>query len=136
MKVILACLADYASQDQMGKLQINGVFDTLMASKVPVMHPQMFLVVRVRLSFEDNRKPHKLHIKLIDPDGKNPANLEVELAHEPIKAGEHLVLNQMIGISGMQFGTYGRFTWLLLSDNEPPVEVYLDVRRPPVPPRP
>lgn len=134
MKVILACLADHASIDQAGKISIHGVFDSIFAPKVPVTHGVMFLVVRVRLDFEDNRKPHELLIQLTDPDGKKLAEVKAEVAHEPIPAGQSVVANQLMGLQMTTFPKYGRYRWTLQSDNENPVIVYLDIIKPPTPP--
>ena len=46
MRVPLAVLADYANVTTDGKLNIMGIFNRIFASALPVVHPQMRLVMR------------------------------------------------------------------------------------------
>ena len=66
MQIILACLCDHSTADASGKLSIIGVFDNIFAHRFPAVHPTMFLVLRLELSFSDNHRSHKIQVRLVD----------------------------------------------------------------------
>ena len=50
MDVTLAVLADHANVSDQGKLNILGIFDRILASNFPAVHPQLHPVLRFSAS--------------------------------------------------------------------------------------
>lgn len=67
MDIELLALCD-AATDTMGKLNILGAFDSIVASSVPVVHPQCAVALRVRF-YRSETGEHKVTVNLIDEDG-------------------------------------------------------------------
>lgn len=64
MKVNILTLCDFA-QDNNGKLTIVGVFDSIVAPKVPLIK-SMFYVARICFTPDDSEKKHKIKVSIID----------------------------------------------------------------------
>lgn len=128
MKVILACIADHAATGQNGKLNIQGIFDHIATRQVPAVHPQMFLVVRMSLEFEDNDRSHAALIELVDEDGGVAAKLEGAIALAvPIPPGKRAVINQVVTLRNVGFTRAGRYVFRISADGAQPFEVPFDV---------
>lgn len=68
MKVEIFCLCDFASIDAGGKINIIGVFDTILASGVPIIHLTSTLAIKLRFELIEEGA-HELRILLMDSDG-------------------------------------------------------------------
>ena len=68
MDVDLALLADAATIDGAGKLNILGIFDRLHTPKFPARHPKMALVLRFSAPLTETGS-HEIEITLKDPVG-------------------------------------------------------------------
>jgi len=58
-------ICDYASFDQMGKLNILGLFETINSIQFPYQHPQFFVVANLSIS---NSREYECVIRIIDLD--------------------------------------------------------------------
>lgn len=69
MKVELFAIADYAA-NQGGKLTIVGVFDTLVGSQMPIVHPSCSIAIKLRFEkIEEGSK--RIRLNLSDEDGRS-----------------------------------------------------------------
>lgn len=69
MDVEVFALCDAATGDSTGKLNLLGAFDTLYASRFPVIHLQCSIALRLRVdSIEQGQ--HRLRISVVDIDGR------------------------------------------------------------------
>ncbi|MFA6357286.1 MAG: hypothetical protein WCY09_01260 [Candidatus Omnitrophota bacterium] len=69
MQIEIFSLCDAATAD-FGKLSMLGAFDTLWVSKMPAVHPQC--TIALRIGFKRIEKgEHKILVHFVDADGKN-----------------------------------------------------------------
>jgi hypothetical protein len=69
MEIELAVIADYALTDTNGKLSVMGLWESVSAARFPVLHPQMFVCLRIAFKPIEFGTRHKLRIVLHDEDG-------------------------------------------------------------------
>src|SRR5438132_1558210 len=77
MDIDLALLADAATIDGSGKLNILGVFDRISASAFPAQHGRMAMVLRFSAGLPE-AGPHAVGIRLSGPDGQELLRLDGE----------------------------------------------------------
>ena len=88
MDIQVAALCDSAA-DYGGKLCVLGTFDTICAAKLPVIHPQCAIALRICVRAEDEGECH-FRIAFIDMDGNNvmpPFEAKIEVKVPGIAAG-------------------------------------------------
>jgi len=92
-----------AATTETGKLNILGAFDSLWAAKIPVVHPQCAIALRIR--FDNIEKgEHKIVVNLVDLDGKNiipsaTGAMNINIPEGQRSASANLILNiQMLKI--------------------------------------
>ena len=78
MEVDLALLADAATIDGSGKLNILGIFDRLGTGAFPTRHPRMALVLRFSAGVHEVGK-HEIEIVLRAPDGGEVVRIDGEM---------------------------------------------------------
>jgi hypothetical protein len=69
MEIELAAIADYALTDTNGKMSVIGIWDSVNAPRFPVLHPQMYVCLRIAFQTIEFGTKHKLRIALHDQDG-------------------------------------------------------------------
>ena len=107
MKVELFAACDFAA-DYAGKLTVVGIFDTLGAPQVPVLHPQLHVVAKFR--FDDTEAgPKKVRFTLTDTDGRDviqPLELPIAAPAPPIDTATSVV-NLVMSLGGIKFERLG-----------------------------
>ncbi|QQR55480.1 hypothetical protein IPG41_02920 [Candidatus Peregrinibacteria bacterium] len=74
-----ALFCDYASVSMDGKINMNGIFERILAEKTPVTHPQMFVVSRLILP----KGKHSVTFTLMQQDKVlAKSNFEKEIPNE------------------------------------------------------
>lgn len=118
MKVILALIADYANVSQEGKLNILGIFDRINAASIPVIHPQMQLIITLEADRSEAEREHKLEIELIDMDGNKLFSVtgNLKFGHPP--PGEKIKLNHILQFNNLKFEKFGIYEFKILINNE------------------
>ncbi len=116
MKVELFVACDYAA-DYAGKLTVVGIFDSLGAPKVPVLHPQ--LCVAAKLRFDDTEAgPKKVRFTLTDIDGRDvlpPIEMAIAAPSSSADAATSVV-NLVLNIGGVKFEHLGEHSLDLTID--------------------
>ena len=104
MEVDLALLADAATIDGSGKLNILGVFDRVSASAFPAQHGRMAMVLRFAAGLPE-AGPHEVGIRLSGPDGVEVLRLdgEMQLAPGPLSAGGGVKVPHVLNLDGIVF---------------------------------
>ena len=100
MQVKLAVVADHANVSSEGKLNILGIFDRIVVSDLPAVHPQMHLIVRLEAHPAERDRPHPVEVRLHDPDGQTVFELKGEVVPEGLGLDEavfHEVTEQRRG---------------------------------------
>lgn len=109
MDIQVAALCDSAV-DYHGKLCLLGAFDTIVAPRLPAVHPQCSVAVRMVFRKEEEGT-HAFALNFVDADGRAivPAiemMLEVEVPEEFFFSSRNLVLN----LQGLKFDADGQYS--------------------------
>ena len=132
MDVDLALLADAATIDAAGKLNILGIFDHLSTAALPAQHPHMVLILRFSASVMELGR-HKVEISLRDPRGGESMRIdgEMHLAPGPGAMEEGVRVPHVLHLDGLVFTVPGRYAFDVAVDGEHHVSVPLMVSGPP-----
>ena len=120
MDIQIASLCDFAA-DYQGKLVVTGVFDTLAARALPVVHPHCALALRFCFTPEDAGR-HKLSITIIDEDGNalDPNNMPIEPEFDVALPNNvpFLTRNLILNLQGLRFPHAGIYSVDIGCDGE------------------
>lgn len=134
MHVNLAVLADHASVDGEGKLNIMGIFDTIFAPAVPVQHPRMMLVTRFAAKPSELGREQNVVIRLADEDGAQMFELAATITPQPgpytIPAYD-AVMNHILVLQNIVFPKYGSYAFNILIGNNEAQTITLHIFQPP-----
>jgi len=119
MEIDLALLADAATVDASGKLNILGVFDRISTSGFPAQHPHVSLVLRLSAALTEAGE-HSVEILLRDPDGEEMMRMngEIQVGPGPAMAGGQVRIPQVINIERLVFPKEGRYAFDIALDGE------------------
>lgn len=128
MEVDLALLADAATIDGSGKLNILGIFDRLGTQAFPTRHPRLSLVLRFAAGVHEVGT-HTVGIVLRAPDGKEVVRIdgEMNLAAGPRGVGSGVLVPHILNLDGLVFPTGGRYAFDVSVDGEHHVSIPLTV---------
>jgi hypothetical protein len=130
MEVDLALLADAATIDGSGKLNILGIFDRLTTSAFPTRHPRLSLVLRFAAGIQELGK-HDVGIVLKAPDGKQLVRIDGEMNLSPGPwAGGVVLVPHVLNMDGLVFPVAGRYFFDVRVDKEHQVSIPLNVHGP------
>jgi hypothetical protein len=126
MDIDLAVLADAATVDASGKLNILGIFDRISASKFPAQHPHVSLVLRFAASMNE-AGTHSVEIRLGDPDGGEVVRLngEMKVGPGPVVSGGRVRIPQVINMDRLIFPRPGRYAFDVSVDGAHQVSIPL-----------
>ncbi|MEK7684730.1 MAG: hypothetical protein AAB466_04855 [Verrucomicrobiota bacterium] len=126
MEVQVAVLCDSAS-DYRGKLCILGTFDTILASKLPTVHPHCSIALRMVFRDSDVGQ-HGFKIGLIDEDGKSMLP-KIEPAMD-VKLPENVFFyscNLIFNLQQIKFEKPGQYSIDLIMDDRMIARIPLQV---------
>ena len=127
MNVEIFALCD-AATEQGGKLNILGAFDQIWSRKMPAVHPQCTVALRIRFSRIETGA-HRVRLSIVDGDGKPlmpplDANIQAPLSSGADSGVTHMVLN----MQQVKFETFGRYSIDLAIDGKQEGSLPLYVR--------
>ena len=130
MNFQVAVLCDAATDDN-GKLNLLGAFDTIYTQKLPAIHPQCSIALRVTFSSADEGQ-HALMVNFVDADGHPiakfpPIPVEVALPEDMHFGTRNFIVN----IQQLKFDAPGLYSIDVLLDERPQVSIPLLVRHNP-----
>lgn len=134
MEVTLALLADCANVTAEGKLNILGVFDSILAENFPTVHNQMNLIFRLEANAAEAGSRKDLLILLMGEDGQKLVTLSATMeftARDPNKSGEQFVADQIIGMQNVRFEKPGIYQIAILVNGDTKKTLMLRVRQRP-----
>lgn len=129
MDVDLALLADAATIDGSGKLNILGVFDRIVAPDFPVRHDRVALVLRFSGTVQDLGR-HSVEIRLRGPGG-DVLRLDgsLEIAPRAGAFGQAMKIPHILNMDGIVFQAPGEYAFDVSVDGRHEVSVPLTVLR-------
>lgn len=113
MEVDLALLADAATVDGSGKLNILGIFERISASEFPARHGRMCLVLRFSAAVSDVGE-HEVAISLVGPGGDQILRLDGQMQLGPgagRSVSEGIHVPQVVNMDGVVFPQSGSYTF-------------------------
>ncbi|MCK4948331.1 MAG: hypothetical protein KAI03_05930 [Candidatus Aureabacteria bacterium] len=118
MKIETFVVCD-AAADYYGKLNILGAFDSMVLKKMPYVHPQCAVALRLRFS-QIEEGGHKFRINIIDEDGKPvikhiDGGVKVSFDKCPYNS---IALNIVLNIQNLKIGKYGEYAIDLAIDGK------------------
>lgn len=120
MKIDFALVADHALTEQSGKLSVIGIFDVLGAPQFPMLHPRLFLCIRIQCQPIEAGKPHTATIRLQDEDG-TPVVPELEnrfvVPKSQYKGAPLTYVQMVLGFVGLVFQKPGTYSFEIAIDN-------------------
>jgi hypothetical protein len=131
MEVDLALLADAATIDGSGKLNILGIFDRLSTTSFPTRHPHLSLVLRFSAGVHEVG-PHEVLISLKAPDGHEVVRIdgEMNLSAGPMGVQGGVLVPHVLNMDGLIFPVAGRYAFDVRVDGEHHVTIPLTVDGP------
>lgn len=128
MEVDLALLADAATIDAAGKLNILGIFDRLGGPALPLRHPRMAMVLRFTAGLHEAGR-HDVEIALKDPDGEELVHMDGEMHLAPGSGGVggQVRVPHVLNMDGLVFPKAGRYGFDVRVDGEHHVTIPLTV---------
>lgn len=131
MEVDLALLADAATIDGSGKLNILGIFDRLSTTSFPTRHPRLSLVLRFSASVHEVGR-HEVGISLKAPDGKEVVRIdgEMTLSAGPMGVRGGVLVPHVLNMDGLIFPVAGGYAFDVRVDGEHHVTIPLTVDGP------
>jgi len=109
VEIDLALIADAATVDGSGKLNILGVFDHISAREFPARHERMALVLRFSAGV-DAAGSHEVGIAVRSPDGEELARMDGQIQLAPGGAGNRIRVPQIVHLDGFVFPVPGLYS--------------------------
>jgi Family of unknown function (DUF6941) len=131
MEVDLALLADAATIDGSGKLNILGIFDRIGTGSFPARHPHMVLILRFSAALNETGR-HEIGIALKDPDGQELVRVdgEMQLGPGPGSSAGMIRVPHVLNLDGLIFPKPGPYAFDVRVDGEHHVSLSLTVYGP------
>ena len=130
MEIDLAVLADAATIDASGKLNILGIFDRIAVAKFPAQHGRVTLVLRFTAGTSEIGS-HEVHIRMSDPDGVEVLSLSGEMQLGGRTAPRDAIrVPHILNLDGLVFTDPGRYSFDVKVDGEHHVSLPLSVEGP------
>ncbi len=130
MEIDLALLADAATIDASGKLNILGIFDRIGVAQFPAQHGRVALVLRFTAGTSEIGS-HEVHIRMSDPGGAEVLSLngEIQLAGGAA-AQDGIRVPHILNLDGLVFTGPGMYNFDVKVDGEHHVSLPLSVEGP------
>ncbi len=127
MQIEVFSLCDAATTDR-GKLNMLGAFDTIWATKMPTVHPQCAVALRIRFDSIEAGK-HRITVNFVDADGQHiipSANgeINVNFSGKQKTKSANLILN----IHRLKLKEYGEYSIDLAMDTRTTAHLPLFVK--------
>ena len=128
MKLDLALIADAATVDGSGKLNILGVFDHIAVVEVPARHERMCLVMRFRASRAESGE-HQIDVVIHDPGQEEIARMTGSIDLGGTVGRDSIHIPQVLHLDGFVFTQPGVYSLRIEIDGELDQAVDLEVSK-------
>jgi uncharacterized protein DUF6941 len=129
LKSRLAVLADYASVNHDGRLNIMGVIQEVNTPVLPFPLPPMYLVFSLEAEPAEYGKEYQIRVVLRYENGEGGQILDLKgptQVPRPERPGR-VIINQLIGLAGLNLKRAGTYTFSIGVGDEEGATVPLDV---------
>ncbi|MDB6052840.1 MAG: hypothetical protein JWN25_363 [Verrucomicrobiales bacterium] len=127
MNIQVAVLCD-AATDYQGKLNLLGTFDTIYTSRLPAIHPQCSVALRVVFQ-KIEEGAHKLKMNFVDEDGKLVMpSLDVPVEVTLPESEQFLSKNFIVNIQQLKFDKIGVYSIDIAVDGRQETSIPLSVK--------
>ena len=131
MEIDLALLADAATIDASGKLNILGIFDRIGVVQFPAQHGRVTLVLRFTAGTSEIGS-HDVHIRMSDPGGAEVLSLNGEMQLVGGRSARDVIrVPHILNLDGLVFTRPGMYSFDVKVDGEHQVSLPLSVEGPP-----
>lgn len=119
MELDFGLLADAATVDGSGKLNVLGVFDRIQARDFPARHGRISLVLRFSAGLAE-AGAHQVEIRLRGPSGNEILRLDgrLDLTGGSREAQEGIKVPHVLNLDGITFPEAGTYTFDIASDGK------------------
>src|SRR5882757_6110791 len=109
MNIQVAVLCDAANEDS-GKLNLLGAFDTIYAPQLPAIHPQCAVALRVTFMSGDE-EAHQLKLNFVNADGRSiMPSIEIPVSVVLPEDVHFLTRNFIVNIQQLKFVEAGLYS--------------------------
>ncbi len=130
MEIDLALLADAATIDASGKLNILGIFDRIGVVQFPAQHGRVTLVLRFTGGTSEIGS-HEVHIRMSDPGGAEVLSLNGEMQLVGGASARDVIrVPHILNLDGLVFTRPGIYSFDVKVDGEHHVSLPLSVDGP------
>ncbi len=130
MEIDLALLADAATIDASGKLNILGIFDRIGVVQFPAQHGRVTLVLRFTGGTSEIGS-HEVHIRMSDPGGAEVLSLNGEMRLVGGASAQDVIrVPHILNLDGLVFTRPGIYSFDVKVDGEHHVSLPLSVDGP------
>ena len=123
MEVTLALLADYVNITKEGKLNVMGLFTEILTPSIPVILPQMQLVLKMDAPPGEWETQKKIEIKLMDEDANMILAITGDMNIPKGKSGRPVQVNSVFNFNNIQFAKEGDYQFAILVGGETKKEI-------------
>jgi hypothetical protein len=127
MNIQVAVLCDAANEDN-GKLNLLGAFDTIFATQMPSVHPQCAVALRVTFMSGDEGE-RKLKLNFVNADGRAiMPSIEIPVTVVLPDEVHFLTRNFLVNIQQLKFAEEGLYSVDVRLDDKSQGNIPLSVR--------
>ncbi len=109
MEIEIFSLCD-AVTESMGKLNILGTFDRIIAQQLPIIHPHCAIALRIRFERIEEGE-HLVRINLVDGDGQALfPSLDGKINVQMQPEGHWVCVNLILQLNGLKFQKAGQYS--------------------------
>ena len=119
MDLRLFLVADYASLDSEGKLNVMCIFNIIRSTDFPARHPELQIVISLPATAAAAGKTRTLSVKLMEQDGEDVLPAMSKEFKVPEYQGQlQIEVNHIIKIRDIVFPQEGRYEFRVLVDDD------------------
>jgi hypothetical protein len=127
MRFTVVSTADYASISLGDKLNVLGVFDTIISGTFPCHHAHMVFAVRLQFEYGDSGRRLPFQLRLEDADGHRSFETQAEIGVATIAPGEFTSNNLIVDLNNLEFRAPGTYLFVVrCGDQETAVPFRVD----------
>ncbi|HJP82898.1 MAG TPA: hypothetical protein VJ835_05270 [Fimbriimonadaceae bacterium] len=129
MTIPFAVVADHASADSSGKLNLLGVFERITVQRFPSIHKRLYLVFRISCPVNEANRQFELTLKFLDQDGRE------EFKIGPLKSkvpdvrpdGAPIEIPMILELENLQLIKEGRHEWKIEVDGDTKAQIPITI---------